>query len=149
MFSLQCWVATSWFKARARRASPAVLLLMSVVSLGSPEAPCAVPTRFDRLGLDDGLSQQAVRVIAQDKQGFMWFGTEDGLDRFDGYAFEHVRQARDASSLPDAFITDIKVDPTGRLWVARITRGGPGAFRFPHRAARTLPPREGPSRQFE
>jgi ligand-binding sensor domain-containing protein len=40
--------------------------------------------RFERLGLDDGLSQQAVSAIAQDVPGFMWFGTEGGLDRFDG-----------------------------------------------------------------
>lgn len=36
------------------------------------------------------------------RAGFMWFGTEDGLDRFDGYSFQHLRQTHDLSGLPDA-----------------------------------------------
>ena len=85
--------------------------------------------RFERLGLDDGLSQQAVLGIAQDAQGFMWFGTEDGLDRFDGYSFQHLRQTHDASGLPDAFITDVQADAAGRLWIG--TDGGAVVWRGP------------------
>jgi ligand-binding sensor domain-containing protein len=79
--------------------------------------------RFERLGLDDGLSQQAVLAIAQDSPGFMWFGTEDGLDRYDGYSFQHVRQARlPGRGLPANFVTDVQLDAAGRLWVG--TDGG-------------------------
>ena len=102
---------------------------MILVGVGGREAHGAVPMRFERLGLDDGLSQQAILAIAQDKQGFMWFGTEDGLDRFDGYSFQHLRQTRDTRGLPDAFITDVRFDPAGRLWVA--TDGGAVVWRVP------------------
>ena len=51
--------------------------MMILSGAGGREAHGTVPMRFERLGLDDGLSQQRVLAIAQDKQGFMWFGTED------------------------------------------------------------------------
>jgi ligand-binding sensor domain-containing protein len=51
---------------------------------------------FARLGSDQGLSQGTVNAIAQDAQGFMWFGTEDGLDRFDGYELRHFIHQRGA-----------------------------------------------------
>jgi diguanylate cyclase (GGDEF)-like protein len=87
--------------------------------------------RFERLGIDDGLSQQTVLAIAQDSQGFMWFGTEDGLDRFDGYSFQHLRHDRTGSphGLPDDFITDMQLAATGRLWVS--THGGAVVWRDP------------------
>ncbi|TET30677.1 MAG: hypothetical protein E3J69_11205, partial [Anaerolineales bacterium] len=43
--------------------------------------------RFDRLTVEDGLSQNAVLTIAQDGRGFLWLGTEDGLNKYDGYKF--------------------------------------------------------------
>ncbi len=63
----------------------------------------ARPMRFERFGLDEGLSQQNVTFIAQDAEGFLWLGTEDGLNRYDGYTFEHVRHDRTRSdSLPSS-----------------------------------------------
>lgn len=86
--------------------------------------------RFERLGLDDGLSQQTVLSIAQDSTGFMWFGTEDGLDRFDGYSFQQLRRARtDSRGLTDAFVTDVQFGAGGRMWVA--TDGGAVVWRDP------------------
>ncbi len=43
--------------------------------------------KFERFGLDDGISNSNVLCILQDKRGFMWFGTKDGLNRYDGYKF--------------------------------------------------------------
>ena len=43
--------------------------------------------RFQRISVGDGLSQAAVNVILQDRRGFMWFGTQEGLNRFDGTNF--------------------------------------------------------------
>lgn len=48
-----------------------------------PFAP-PTPARFERLGLEDGLSQNAVLAMLQDRHGFLWFGTQDGLNRYDG-----------------------------------------------------------------
>src|SRR5436190_23156679 len=47
---------------------------------------CECVLRFDHLNIEQGLSQSSVNVIFQDSHGFMWFGTEDGLNRYDGYA---------------------------------------------------------------
>jgi len=79
------------------------------------EAGAATPMRFERFGSDEGLSQQAVLAIGQDARGFMWLGTEDGLNRFDGFSFHH---ANESDGLANAFVTDIERDATGALWVA-------------------------------
>ena len=82
-----------------------------------------VPMRFERLGLDEGLSELAVNAIKQDPSGFIWIGTEDGLNRYDGYRFLHfTHDPRDATSVPDNYITDMCFDGAGRQWIA--TDGG-------------------------
>lgn len=74
--------------------------------------------RFEHIGLEDGLSQSVVHVILQDRKGFLWIGTEDGLNRFDGYQFKVYRpDADDPASLSDRWITSIVEDPQGHLWV--------------------------------
>ena len=69
----------------SRHTSVAVFAAVLAATLCRP-AQAAAPMRFERLGLDEGLSQQAVLAIGQDAQGFIWLGTEDGLNRFDGFA---------------------------------------------------------------
>ena len=51
--------------------------------------------RFERIGREQGLTTGSVLSILQDRQGFMWFGTKDGLFRFDGYKHDRL-QARPA-----------------------------------------------------
>jgi diguanylate cyclase (GGDEF)-like protein len=75
----------------------------------------AAPMRFERLGPDAGLSQQAVLAIGQDARGFMWLGTEDGLNRFDGFVFQHPD---DSTGLGNAFVTDIELDASGAVWIS-------------------------------
>ena len=85
----------------------------------------AMPTQmvFARLGSSEGLSQGGVMAIVQDGQGFMWFGTEDGLDRFDGYELRHFTSKRgDADSLPNNWIAALARDASGRVWIG--TDGG-------------------------
>src|SRR5215472_4440960 len=121
MSPLRCWKATPDRRASCARHLLAVLLMMSGVL--THEAVTAAPMRFERLGLDDGLSQLAVLAVAQDATGFMWFGTEDGLDRFDGYSFKHLRQSSpEAAGLTDDFISDVQFDGSGRMWLG--TDGG-------------------------
>jgi|GEM_PF-688076 len=76
------------------------------------------PIRFQHLSVKDGLSQSTVNCIVQDTYGFMWFGTDDGLNRFDGYQVEVYRHdAGDANSLGGSFINVLHVDRCGTLWI--------------------------------
>jgi ligand-binding sensor domain-containing protein/serine phosphatase RsbU (regulator of sigma subunit) len=74
--------------------------------------------RFNHLTVSDGLSQSAVTCILQDKSGFMWFGTQDGLNRFDGYTFKIFKNdPTDTTSLSDNFISSICEDKNGNLLI--------------------------------
>jgi ligand-binding sensor domain-containing protein len=74
--------------------------------------------RFTRLSTSEGLSQIKVSEILQDNQGFMWFGTQYGLNRFDGYNFKvFVHDPRDANSLSGVLIDALFKDRDGTLWV--------------------------------
>jgi len=84
---------------------------------------CDCVLRFDNLNIEQGLSQSSVDVIFQDSRGFMWFGTEDGLNRYDGYTFKTYKPDPDVpESLSDRWITAIVEDVDGYLWIG--TRQG-------------------------
>jgi ligand-binding sensor domain-containing protein/signal transduction histidine kinase len=83
---------------------------------------------FRQISLEQGLSQSSVYAIVQDKQGFLWFGTQDGLNRFDGYTLTVFRQKNnDVHSLPNNCIQTLYEDRSGSLWIG--TRGGGAATR--------------------
>lgn len=73
--------------------------------------------RFDHITIDEGLSQNAVYCILQDSKGFMWFGTQEGLNRFDGRTFEIYKTSDDSLTLSSSFIYDICEDQLGNIWV--------------------------------
>ena len=73
---------------------------------------------FKHLEVSDGLSNNSVNTIYKDRDGFMWFGTTAGLNRYDGYTFKVYQHAEDElGSLPDNYITDIVEMPDGRFWI--------------------------------
>ena len=79
--------------------------------------------RFEHLGIDQGLSQSNVVCILQDSRGFMWFGTRDGLNKYDGYKFTvYKNKADDKNSISNNYIQAIKESTNGCFWIA--TRGG-------------------------
>src|SRR5258708_4411531 len=79
--------------------------------------------KFEHLGTDEGLSQSNITCMLQDRNGFMWFGTHDGLNRYDGYKFTVYRSnVNDKNSLSSNFITDLVEDNERNLWIA--TCGG-------------------------
>lgn len=84
--------------------------------------------RFEQITTNDGLSQSTVNDILQDSRGFLWFATEDGLNRYDGYQFKVYRNdSYDLFSISSNQITSIIEDKNGSIWVG--TRGG-GLNRF-------------------
>ncbi len=86
--------------------------------MGAPAATTPPEMIFAHLGSDEGLSQGTVMAIVQDAQGFLWFGTEDGLDRYDGYEIRHfIHEHNDADTLPNAWIAALGCDQSGRLWI--------------------------------
>jgi ligand-binding sensor domain-containing protein len=99
----------------ARVAAAAAAGIFSSVVLASP------PLSVQRYSLEEGLSQQSVNAIVQDSEGFMWFGTEDGLNRFDGYEFRQLRHDRGDRDAPNGWISSLVASETG-LWIA--TDGG-------------------------
>jgi signal transduction histidine kinase/ligand-binding sensor domain-containing protein len=75
--------------------------------------------RFTRLSTADGLSHTRVAHIIQGPQGYMWFGTQYGVDRYDGYEFKHfVHDPRRDDSLAGTFVTALFRDRDGTIWVA-------------------------------
>jgi len=83
---------------------------------------------FKRISVDEGLSQSAIFCILQDSKGFLWIGTQDGLNKYTGYTF-HVFKSYpdDTNSLSHNWITAIYEDDSGMIWIG--TNGG-GLNRF-------------------
>ena len=97
-----------------------------VTSLAHARSPDPV---FARLTRDQGLSDETVEAIVEDRRGFLWFGTQDGLNRYDGYDFTVYRNdPEDPSSLPNNFVWELIEDRSGVLWVGTID----GLARYDH-----------------
>ncbi|WP_316831756.1 two-component regulator propeller domain-containing protein [Pedobacter aquatilis] len=78
---------------------------------------------FSSLTVENGLSQNSVMSIAQDSTGFMWLGTRQGLNRYDGYRFKiYKNDPKDPASIFPGEVTSLLTDHKGRLWVG--TSGG-------------------------
>ena len=92
--------------------------------------------RFTRLSPADGLSHTRVTQIVQDDQGFLWFGTGFGLNRYDGYKFKvFMHDPRQPNSIGDNSIMALFKDRSGMLWVSTnrfLDRLDPTTEKFTH-----------------
>ena len=105
------WILTIWWvwvgTARAQPMAPAE----------------AMPFRIDAIGVTDGLTQGSVYYMLKDSRGFMWFGTQDGLNRYDGHRFQTYRPVFTPQGQPQPGsirginIFGIVEDPDGNLWI--------------------------------
>ena len=76
---------------------------------------------FDRYTIDDGLSQNTVYEVFQDSRGYIWLGTQGGLDRFNGYEFKHYEhESNDSTSIVNGWIRTINEDKNGLLWMGTL-----------------------------
>ena len=74
--------------------------------------------RFRHFGLEAGLSQSSALAILQDQQGFLWIGTQDGLNRFDGYSFTVFRPKQgDPTTLSSGEILSLAQGTDGSIWI--------------------------------
>lgn len=75
---------------------------------------------FNDFNIDQGISQTTIEAIFQDSKGYVWLGTNDGLNKFNGYDFKVYNYEEDESSISNNFITDIDEDVYGNIWIATI-----------------------------
>jgi signal transduction histidine kinase/ligand-binding sensor domain-containing protein len=96
--------------------------------------------RFTHYSIEQGLSQSNAFCITQDERGFLWVGTQDGLNKFDGYSFTTYRNSSEPFSLTDSHVQALYEDKAGVLWVG-TRNGGLNAFEFAteHFTAYTVP----------
>jgi len=91
-----------------------IIFLFILITLN----PVYAELKFKHLTVSDGLSQSTVLSILQDSQGFMWFGTEDGLNKYDGYKFTvYKHDQNNPNTLSNNYIWSIHEDEPGILWV--------------------------------
>lgn len=107
----------SFFIVGGLQAQPQSFLTQEELSLSRPTSNQQLPAV--RIGLDEGLSQSSIYAIHQDQQGFMWFGTEAGLNKYDGYSFTVYKNIPgDSTSISSGVIYFIHEDQEGDLWLA-------------------------------
>ena len=112
------------------------LLLSGTLAFGQYHS-----VKFRRLSTANGLSQSNVTAILQDARGYIWLGTQDGLNRYDSYQFTVFRyDAADSASLPNNYIKGLVAGKEGCLWVA--TWGG-GLCRYDPGKAKFIPFNQG------
>lgn len=97
---------------------PLLFLLTTLLLLLPANASQHSNFYFRSLGVEDGLSQNMVYAILQDRQGFMWFGTQNGLNRYDGNSFKvYKRNISDEKGLKSDAIFSLAEDTDGILWI--------------------------------
>ena len=103
------------------------------------ERGASPPLHFERLGVENGLSQNSIYAILQDRDGFMWFGTQSGLNRYDGYGFTvYQNTPLDSATLSGHNVFSLQEGRDGALWVGtdhgvnRLDRATGAFARFLH-----------------
>lgn len=108
-----CWCVAGQAAPKARKGSTTKVKAREELTVRMHP-----PLQFDRITLEHGLPQSHILAIAQDQQGFLWFGTQEGLARYSGAGFRVYRHSpAKPESLSSSFITALVVDDGGYLWI--------------------------------
>ncbi len=100
-----------------------VFILLCVCSISFSQN-IYIPNKFTQYTTLDGLSSPLIRAITQDKSGYIWIGTEDGLNKFDGYEFKsYGYDVTNNAALPDNFITCLAPTSDGGIVVGTLNGG--------------------------
>ncbi len=101
------------------------VLLSGILSFSPPDiSPIPPLGTFRHIDLDHGLSDTHLRSIVQDREGFLWFGTLDGLNRYDGYEIRiFAHDPANPRSLASNYVQTLHVDRSGTLWVGTLGGG--------------------------
>ncbi len=104
-------------------ASVAILVAASLLPISSAVAESR-SVRFEQISRQQGLSQSFVYTIVQDNDGYLWFGTQEGLNRFDGFEFKvFAHDPDDPGSISDESIRTMIRDQSGTLWIGTDAGG--------------------------
>lgn len=99
----------------------ALVCVISSIKTSTSYANIRENFNFKNITIEDGLSQSTVETIYQDSKGYIWIGTNDGLDRYNGYEFKHYKHDKyDKNSIANNYIVDIIEDKNGYIWVSTI-----------------------------
>lgn len=80
-----------------------------------------VNLKFNHFSIDDGLSQNTINIIKEDNEGFLWIGTDDGLNKYDGLEYKiYQYSVHNKNSLSNNQITALEQDSEGNMWVGTI-----------------------------
>lgn len=118
-----------------------LLVLLLLIGFVAAQQPAALHAQqsipLEVIDSGRGLSHDWTRAIVQDQDGFIWIGTTDGLNRYDGYAFvAYKNHPGDSTTLRRNLIEDLTLDAQGALWVAAegLSRFDATAEHFSHHA---------------
>ena len=95
--------------------------IFSCINISTSYANISENYNFKNITSEDGLSQSTVETIYQDSKGYIWIGTNDGLDRYNGYEFKQYKYNKnDKNSIANNYIVDIMEDKDGYIWISTI-----------------------------
>ena len=98
-----------------------LVFIFSFMKVNISYAYISESINFNNITIEDGLSQSTVETIFQDSRGYIWIGTNDGLNRYNGYEFKYYKHDKyDKNSIANNYIVHIAEDKEGYIWVSTL-----------------------------
>ena len=99
-----------------------MVCIISFISISTSYANIIENFNFKNITIEDGLSQSTVKTIYQDSKGYIWVGTDAGLNKYNGYEFKQYKHDEyNKNSISHNYIIDITEDKNGHIWVSTIS----------------------------